>query len=169
MKRRILPIVFLGLAVGALFAWMYWPHICFRIALSKLSVSVSGVPAYAGANNDAFGANTFSDNISSSGIGSLYYAACRRLEELRGSYARRTYHWYDMEGWDRVTSVVQFPTGYISATAANNNDNDSVTVRVMPGTFPPPDHPPHQFIELKELPNDRLPADTLRFQQSEGG
>jgi hypothetical protein len=166
MKRRIWRILILAAAAIVLVGWLYWPHIRFRVALSRLSVGANNVPTYGGGNTDSFGVNTFSDNVSSANIGDLYYTACNRLEQLRGGYPRRTYHWYDLEGWDRVTSVVQFPTGHFSVTAANNNDNDSVSVRVTPGVFPPPDHPPHQFIELKELPNDRLPAHTLRFQQA---
>jgi hypothetical protein len=165
MKRQAWQILALVTVAIFVVGWVYWPNIRFRVALGRLAISNSGVPTYNGANTDSFGVNTFSDEVSSASIGDLYYAACNRLEQLRGGYPRRTYHWYDLEGWDRVTSVIQFPAGYISVTAANNNDNDSVAVRVVPGVFPPLGHPPHQFIELKELPNDRLPAHTLRFQR----
>ena len=165
MKRRLGRICVSVAMVIAIFGWWFWPQLHFHYALAHLSVNASGVPFLRGVSQDALAVNTYEDHVSSKVVAELYYAGCDRLEKLRGNYPRRTYHWYDLEGWDRVTSVVQFPASYLSVTAACNNDNDSVAVRVLPGTFPPPDHSPAQFIELKELPNDRLPLGTLRFQQ----
>lgn len=163
MKNIVWAVVIITAIAALLGGWWYWPQIRFRSELSRLAVDAKDVPAFRGKLPGEFGVDTFSDDVSSANIGSLYYMACDRLERLRGSYPRRTFHWKDGLGWDRVTSVVQFPTGHISVTAANNNDNDSVNVQVVPGVFPPPSRSSlGQFLELKELPNDRLPAGMLR-------
>jgi hypothetical protein len=163
--KALIRCVVIVVVICAVLAYFNWPAVQFRLALLRLSVSDGGVPAFGETDKNGFSVSTFTHDVSSATIGNLYEVACDRLETLRKGFPRRTYHWVDGERWDRVTSVVQFPSCYLSVTAGNNNDNDSVSVRIDPGVFPPSNPGPDRFLELKELPDDRLPPRTLRFQR----
>lgn len=168
VKRSTFNLLLWGLPLSVVFiaGYRWWNRagIAFHQDLRRLEVSASGTPAHDGKPSADFGVNTFTDEVSSDTIADLYYSACERLEDLRGSHPRKTWVWYDDGGWPRVSSVVLLPAAHIAVTASENNDNDAVYVSVMPGPFPPPDHSPRQFLEMKELPNDRLPNGVLKFQ-----
>ena len=168
VKRSTVNLLLWGLPLTVIvifgYRWLNRVSIAFHRDLRRLEVSASGTPAYDGKLSADFGANTFTDEVSSETIADLYYSACERLEDIRGSHPRKTWVWYDDEGWPRVSSVVLLPAAHIKVTASENNDNDAVYVSVTPGPFPPPDHSPRHFLAMKELPNDRLPAVVLRFQ-----
>jgi|GEM_PF-3147419 len=164
--RRWLPWLFPVFALLGIIAAIYWTPLTFRLDLHRLSVDAAGTPSFPAKSEHLFGADTFTDNISSAGIADLYYAACERLDHLRGSYPRKTYRYHDIEGYPGVISVVQFPSAHLSVTVFSGNDADSVYLRLLPGNFPPPPNP-FTFLELQELPNDRIPKGTLRFEQPE--
>lgn len=166
--RRSLSVIIVGLVIVALpltaLAWWFGPWIRFQYALRTLSVDTSGLPRLGASTDSGFSVNTFSDEVTSLTIEELYYAACRRLEGLRESVPRRTFLWSDSMGYPRVSSVMQFSQGHMAVTAYNNNDNDMVSIRVGPGPFPLIVHPQGQFLDPKELPDDRLPVGVLRQQ-----
>ena len=99
-----------------------------------------------------FGANTFTNECSSSTIQSFYESAAQALADR--SQAVRTYSWIDQLGWDRVSTVLQTSSGYIEVRASCNNDNDSVAIHFAPGSFERPDS--------RLLPSIALPKGTLR-------
>jgi len=145
--------------LAALVTWCLWPRISFTLELSLLKAGEIGPPTHRGRCPSQFSLNTFDDEVESQTIADLYYLAGRRLDDLCGSQGRRTYLWHDRLGYPGVSSVVQYPSGYVEVGVFQSNDSDNVWVRVAPGAFSVGDG-----RGLHELPNFQLPPGTLRCQ-----
>ena len=94
-----------------------------------------------------FAANTFSNEVSSQFIKDEYNKAARFLATK--SPKVETYLWHDEEGWERVGTILQTPSGYVMVGAACSNDNDAVFIVIEPGKFTQKD--------ARKLPTHELP------------
>ncbi len=152
MKRAsILGVIAGVVAIPAL--WIAWPTI---FGLSEINSAIKEIekfdPTIQITEKATFGANTFTDECSSSAIKSAYNRAASTLASKDSEVA--TYAWLDQLGWDRVSTVLQLPSGYVEVRASCNNDNDSVYIGFIPGTFDKPD--------MKRLDGFELPIGILR-------
>lgn len=106
--------------------------------------------------------DTYTHEVSSSVIASLYASACKKLAELYGKEVH-TYTWSDLESWPRIATVVQFQNegrgpSYLVVRAYQNNDNDSFSFQYCSGTF---------NTDKKQLqPSWTLPKNHLRSDDS---
>lgn len=98
--------------------------------------------------------DTFSHDLPSACIASLYKAACSRLDRVRGEYPMSTYTWSDAEGWPRLLTVVHVHDRYIEVAVGQNNDNDSFRCTLKHGQFDP--------RGKTKQSGWTIPADTLR-------
>lgn len=80
-----------------------------------------------------YGVSTYNNDISSSRVASLYDAASSAL--YRKSDETKTYLWSDPMGYPRLSSILQKEDYHIEVCAAQNNDNDSVSVTFRDGLF----------------------------------
>jgi len=83
--------------------------------------------------------DTYTHDVPSRVIASLYSSACQKLEALYGKEVH-TYSWSDLEGWPRIATVVQFQNenrghSYLVVRAYQNNDNDSFSFEYCSGVF----------------------------------
>lgn len=143
--------------VVSIHTWLFWGEYRFYAGLSSITVDEQDRPALFWSHSKGLGVNTYEDDLTPDSIRRSYTMACRRLETIRGRYPRTTYSWEDDETWPSVSSVVQFPTGYIEVHAYQGNDSDGVWIRVSPGAFPISGK-----NNLKTLLTDDLPPGTLR-------
>jgi len=81
--------------------------------------------------------NTFNDDLPSWCIASLYNAACKRLDEVRGEYSMRSFVGSDIEGWPRLVTVVEGHERYIETGVAQGNDSDFFWCRLGHGRYEP--------------------------------
>jgi len=101
--------------------------------------------------------NSFDDNVNTAELARFYKIGCDRLEYLRSGQDHRTYRWADQEGYPSISSVVQYPNGYVAVTAYEGNDSCGISIDVGPGAFPPTDNPRH-YLHLREVPKNEDPG-----------
>ncbi len=116
------------------------------VALAKMLIKslengnkVDGYPHIGPLDSWELGLDTFTNEVSSETIESLYSSACNKLIKLYKDEVK-TYFWSDLEGWPRMATVVQFKIGdkhesYLIIRACQNNDNDSFYFSYKKGEF----------------------------------
>ena len=128
-----------------LIGWHYSPYFKARLLLSSLDY-------HRGRNDDALGPsmgglqywdfslNTFTDDIETWCIKSLYNDICSHLQSQFGTEALSSYTYEDQEGWPRQATIVQLRKdtdwpSYLVVTALQNNDNDMIRFSHFKGVF----------------------------------
>jgi len=153
MKRRSI-LIGLTVIVVAFLVWWHLPQVSFRMALFALPhVKPHGTESLCSLN-------TFTDNITSADVGELFAAACKRLDQIRGKYPRRTYDVGDPEGSGTI-SVVQYPDHCIWVGTYHGNDSESIWLNSDQGVF----YCPFSVYFVRErgiLTNDQIPKGWLR-------
>ena len=145
--------VVLGLLVVPV-VWLRWPAIR---AWREISSGIDAIQIF-GKDQPVTAQRSYSANTLASGISSQtikrYYDRAATALVAKGPTAK-TYRWVDLEGWDRLSTVLQMDTGYIEVRASCNNDNDSMFIGITPGEFGRPD--------AEVLPTHELPSGMLRY------
>jgi hypothetical protein len=79
--------------------------------------------------------NTYTHQIPSACIASLYNAACARLGRLHEEGEMKTYSWQDEIGCPLLATVVQAEGRYMVAGVIKGNDSDAFWCHVRDGVF----------------------------------
>ena len=155
MRKRILIILLLMVLLIAGVVWLRGSYLAARwiIAVDLTAEGLDG-PALKGTEFGGIAVNTFTHDLSSSDIASLYEAGCRRLDSIRGDRPMETYAWDDVMGYPRLATVVQGPAIYIKVQIGKNNDNDSFKCRYGNGVY--------DATDKTRLSNWAIPPGTLR-------
>lgn len=117
------------LALGVAIWWNY-PVLRFHLSLLRVTSSSHLVE---------FEVNTFNDEVNSSTITSLYYAACKKARAIVGDAPQKTFLGHDQFGWGRWMTVVQQTDRYIEVCLIEGNDSQTVSFSIRSGAFNPAD------------------------------
>jgi hypothetical protein len=133
--------------------WFCWPMISGRLEIHQGTQAIKqfNVTTAISVETD-FHANTYTNQLSSQTIKELYNRAAKVLSDK--STKTESFSWEDIQGWPRVSTVLQTVSGYVEVCGSCNNDNDSITILFRPGTF--------ARKGAKKLSTYEMPKGTLR-------
>jgi hypothetical protein len=138
--------------------WVFWPTVQGHLEIER---GIQAIRRIKGASSimaeQRYGADTFTNEISSQTIKDFYNRAAQELH-LKDPHAK-TYRWLDRLGWDRVSTVSSSAAGRIEVRAACSNDNDSIDILFTSRPF---DHPDAVLLPHYQLPPGILRCDWSR-------
>ena len=128
--RKLLLLILLPSALAV--AVCVWPSFRFRTCLVWASLR-SALHSFGPAQ---YSFNTFDDHLAPADIAKLYRTGCSHLDHMKDGTSRRTYRWETFDGYPSISSVAQYPKGYLAITAFEGNDSYGVLIDIGPGAFP---------------------------------
>jgi hypothetical protein len=144
----------LVLCIGLFVLWLFEGSIRSKAEMRSGLRAIEQFDLSEGVEDESrYGVDTFTHQISSLAIEDYYDRAATALNDKGGDLVV-TYLWMDGMGWPRVSTVLEGDSSYIEVLAAQNNDNDSISILFRKGKFSRPD------TEISS--SSSLPQGTLR-------
>jgi len=126
----LLALGFIGLAISCIWYLKSNDPIAPMCGFKSIPAAEPGTVLYSD------GRNTYSDDMTSAAIASLYWSSIQRISAAVGQRPR-VYCYEDKIMFPRLKAVWQLDGHYLEVRVAMNNDNDSIWWKAIAGKYDP--------------------------------